>query len=96
VKHANGAQKIAAFRCLKPVFGMPGSATIDICRDSMLAYLKEGKKIITAHWDHRLGIWKEGSEVHLSATGFVRNDSSDELEDNVGSLPEFKQSTSRL
>jgi hypothetical protein len=96
VKRANGAPEIAVFRCLKPVFGMPGTATIDVPRESMLAYLKEGKKVITAHWDDRLGMWKEGQAVHLSAKGFVRGDSADETEDHVGSLPEFKQSNSRL
>src|SRR5437773_5170547 len=72
VKHAPGTQKIPQFRCLKPVFGMPGGATIDICRDNVVAYLNEGKKIITARWDDRLAMWKEGCEVHLSPEGFIR------------------------
>src|SRR5438876_12047505 len=56
VKHANGAEKIAVFRCLKPVFGMPGAATIDVSRDIMREYLTQGKKVITARWDDRLAM----------------------------------------
>ncbi len=96
VKRVAGTREIAVFRCLKPVFGMPGGTTIDVCRDSMVAYLKEGKKVITAIRDERLDMWKEGCNVHLSAKGFVRSDSADDVEDNVGNLPEFQQSNLRL
>jgi hypothetical protein len=89
VKRVAGTREIAVFRCLKPVFGMPGGATIDVSRDSMVAYLKEGKKVITALRDDRLEMWKEGCDVHLSAKGFVQNDFADNVEDDVGSLPEF-------
>jgi len=95
VKHAAGRRQIEAFRCLKPVFGMPGGALIDISRDSMVNYLKQGKKVITAIRDDRLGLWKEGCNVHLSANGFVLCDSAGDDEDNVGRLPEFQQTTSR-
>ena len=96
VKRVAGAREIAFFRCLKPVFGMPGGATIDVSRDSMVAYLKEGKKVITALRDDRLEMWKEGCDVHLSAKGFVQSDSADDVEDDVGSLPEFQQSNTQL
>jgi hypothetical protein len=96
VKRVAGSQRIEVFRCLKPVFGMPGGATIDISRDSMVAYLKEGKKIITAHRDDRLDMWMEGCDVRLSTNGFILCESADDVEDNVGSLPEFQQSNSRL
>jgi len=96
VKRVAGAREIAFFRCLKPVFGMPGGATIDVSRDSMVAYLKEGKKVITALRDNRLEMWKEGCDVHLSAKGFVQSDSADDVEDDVGSLPEFQQSNTQL
>ena len=96
VKHAAGTGKIASFRCLKPVFGMPGAATIDISRDSMVDYLSQGKTVITAKRDERLDMWKEGCGVHLSAKGFVRADTSDDPEDNVGNVAEFDQSTSQL
>lgn len=96
VKHVAGRRQIETFRCLKPVFGMPGGALIDVSRDSMVDYLKEGKKVITALRDDRLGLWKEGCDVHLSANGFVQCDSTGDGEDNVGDLPEFQQSASRL
>ena len=96
VKRVADTRKIAVFRCLKPVFGIPGGATSDVSRDSMVAYLKEGKKVITASRDDRLDIWNEGLDVHLSAKGFVRSDSAVDVEDNVGSLPEFQQSNSQL
>ncbi|MFO0968382.1 MAG: hypothetical protein U0793_22735 [Gemmataceae bacterium] len=87
VRHAS-SEIIACFRCLKPVFGMPGGATIDIERDSMLRYLREGKKVITATRDSRLNLWREGVELRLNASGFIRSDSSDALMDEVGSVPE--------
>ena len=96
IKHRTGTNEISLFRCLKPVFGMPGTVKIDVSRPSMVDYLKQGKKIVTAIWDKRLEMWKEGGTVYLSEKGFVRTDSSDDPEDNVGSLLEFEQSTIRL
>ena len=96
VKRAPGQPLIQQFRCLKPVFGMPGGALIDVSRASMVDYLKAGKKVITAHRDDRLNIWIEDCEVHFSENGFVRCDLSAEKADDVGSLPEYRQSTSRL
>ncbi|HEV3341783.1 MAG TPA: hypothetical protein VG125_15560 [Pirellulales bacterium] len=96
IKHATGGPQIQVFRCLKPVFGMPGTATIDISRDSIVTYLKEGKKIITAHRDERLGLWKEGCDVHLSDSGWIVCGSVNGVEDNVGHLPELQQTDSRL
>jgi len=91
-----GGKRISFFRCLKPVFGLPGGATIDVSRDSMVKYLREGKKIITARRDDRLGMWREGCAVHLSDTGLVLCESVNDVEDNVGGLPEFQQSDSQL
>ena len=96
VKRAADKPQVEVFRCLKPVFGMPGGATIDVCRDSMVGYLQAGKRVITAHLDHRLNMWKEDCDVHLSDDGFVRCSSAVGAEDNVGALPEFHQSTSGL
>ena len=53
-----GTREIAVFRCLKPVFGMPGGVMIDVSRDSMVAYLKEGKKGHYMLRDDRLEMWK--------------------------------------
>jgi len=95
VKLADSRTQVDVFRCLKPVFGLPGSTTIDIPRDRIVAYLKEGKKIITALRDDRLGVWREGCAVHLSPNGFVVCESVSRVEDkqdNVDVLPEFQQS----
>lgn len=94
VRRESPLGRIVEFRCL--VFGMPGGATIDVSRDAMVNYLTAGKKIITATRDERLGLWKEGSDVRLTAAGYVRSDPSDSLEDNGGSLPEFQQSNAGL
>lgn len=96
LKRVTGQPQIDLFRCMMPVFGMPNGTPIDVPRTSLVAYLKARKKIITARRDDRLDLWKEGCDVHLSALGFVRCDSADAAEDNVGILPEFQQSTSRL
>lgn len=96
VRRAPGRPQIQTFRCLKPVFGMPGGATIDVCRESMVGYLRDGKTVITATRDDRLALWKEGCQVHLTAQGSIRCDGADKAEDSVGSLPEFVQSTSLL
>jgi len=90
VKHSADKRQIAVFRCLKSVFGIPGDPTRYIPRDAMVAYLKEGKKIITARWDERLSIWREGCTVHLSDNGFILCESANDVEDNVGGLPEFQ------
>ena len=96
VKFGACERQIGVFRCLKPVFGMPGGATIDISRDTLIDYLKAGKKIITATRDERLSLWREGRDVRLSDNGFVRCDSANDDGDNVGSLPGFQQSDSLL
>jgi hypothetical protein len=73
-----------------------GGAAIDVSRESMLEYLTQGKKVITAHWDARLSMWKQGCEVRLSPKGFIRTDPADDVGDNVGSLPEFTQANSQI
>jgi hypothetical protein len=90
VERIAGTKQIGVFRCLKPVFGLPGSATIDVSRNSMVNYLKEGKKIITARRDDRLGVWREGCAVRLSDNGWVLCESVNDVGDNVGDLPEFQ------
>jgi hypothetical protein len=95
VNRAIDNRRIGVFRCLKPVFGLPGHATIDISRDAMVTYLKEGKKVITARWDDRLSMWREGCAVLLSANGFLLCESAADNEDNVGGVPEFQQAGSQ-
>jgi hypothetical protein len=94
VKYASN-KTITQFRCLMPVFGMPGAATIDVSRESMVSYLTEGKKVITATFDDRLKIWKEGSPIFLDR-GFIITDKAVNSQDCIGSLPQFQQSTSGL
>jgi hypothetical protein len=96
VKPDPTAKKIASFRCLKPFFGMPGRATIDVRRESIVADLAQGKKIITASWDANLKMWREGSRVRLTGKSFIRTDDQEELADDLGSLPEFHQVQTRL
>ena len=85
------SKRIATFRCFKPVFGIPGGATIDVARDSFVDYLMQGKKIITAHWDERLKMWREGSTLRLTSKGGIRIDQAEQPEDDVGPLAEFSQ-----
>ena len=97
VQHNSQGDRIESFRCLKPVFGLPGDKTTDISRDAMVGYLKKGEPVITAIWDARLDMWKQGGEVRLSDDGFVVCDSSGAAtQDDVGDLPEFQQSTPKL
>ena len=88
-------KQISYFRCLKPVFGLPGNATIDVSRASMVEYLRGGKKIITAIRDDRLDLWMEGCAVRLSQNGAITCGCANDVEDNVGSLPEFPVTNSR-
>lgn len=76
------------FRCRKPAFGKPGLAEIDISRDSMLHYLAEGKRIITAVVDDA-GVLREGAAVHCVDGEFLRTDGNEIKSDNLGDLPTF-------
>ncbi len=44
LNRATDSTRIHAFRCLRPEFGLPGNALIDVTRDSMVAHLRDGKK----------------------------------------------------
>jgi hypothetical protein len=90
IKPGGNGKRIESFRCLKPAFGLPGAATIDVCRDHLAQYLAEGKRVITAFRDDAQERWKEGQEVHLTRQGYLRTDPDDDEKDNLGSLPEFE------
>jgi hypothetical protein len=62
----------------------------------MMKYLQEGKKIVTARWDDRLGLWREGCPIHLSDNGWILCESANAVEDNVGGLPEIQHTDSQL
>jgi hypothetical protein len=87
VKPGSNGKQLDHFRCLKPAFGLPGSATIDISRESLIQYLTENKRIITAYQDEKQTGWKEGEEIHLTASGYLRTDGNEDEQDNLGALP---------
>lgn len=95
VKPGSNGKQIEYFRCLKPAFGLPGTATIDVRRESLANYVRDGKRIITAFEHEKLG-WKEGEEVHLTSQGYLRTDANETDEDNLGDLPEFRTVESGL
>lgn len=84
------------FRCRKPALGLPGGAEIVISRESMVHYLRAGKRIITAFRDEETGALREGEEVHLTSDNAIRTDASDFDSDNIGILPHFGQIQNRM
>lgn len=94
--NATSTQVATHFRCLKPVFGLPGSATIDVSRDSMVYYLGHGERIITAITDSETDALLEGPDVHLVAGKWLRTDPNEITADNLGDLPRFSSVESRM
>ena len=72
-----------SFRCLKIIFGSP-RVFVDVPRTKLIEHILNEKKIITAYWDDRLKLWKEGSIVRLTTDDFIRIDSHDIKEDFLG------------
>ncbi|MEZ6088693.1 MAG: hypothetical protein R3C05_11840 [Pirellulaceae bacterium] len=77
------------YRCRKPAFGKPGLAEIDVPRESVLRYLNEGKRIVTAVVDPSSGALREGSRVHCVQGRFLRTDAKEIADDNLDELPTF-------
>ncbi len=96
VKPDCNSKLIEHFRCLKPAFGMPGAAEIDVSRESLAQYVREEKRVITAHLDEKQNRWKEGEEIHLTSSGYLRANADDDEEDNLGNLPTFSTVRSGL
>jgi hypothetical protein len=97
VQRGTDGNHILHFRCLKPVFGMPGFAQIDLSRDSLLRYLtQENKRVITAYRDEKFNRWKEGAEVRVTPQGHLRTDRNQDEEDSLGELPSFSTVNSQL
>jgi len=94
--NATDYRKATHFRCRKPTLGLPGRAEIDVSRDSMIAYLNEGKRIITATVDENSKAIRVGEQVHLSTHDAIRTDRNDIAEDNLGSLPQMTTVQSSL
>ncbi len=89
VKSGSNGTLLDYFRCLKPAFGMPGTAEIDVSRESLANYVRENKRVITAYLDERQNRWKEGQGVHLTSKGYLRTDANEIEEDFLGTLPQF-------
>lgn len=78
------------FRCIKPVFGMPGPETTDISRGSMLVLLRQQKKIIVATYLAEIDLWEEGPAVILTSDDKITIDCDVKGQDYVGNLPTFQ------
>lgn len=89
VKPGSNGEILSYFRCLKPILGMPGTAEMDISRESLVKYVQEKNRVITAFLDEGQNRWKEGDDVRLTAKGYLRTDGNEIEEDNLGSLPQF-------
>ena len=63
---------------------MPGTAEIDVSRESLANYVRENKRVITAYLDERQNRWKEGQGVHLTSKGYLRTDANEIEEDFEG------------
>jgi len=85
--NATDNRQATYFRCRKPTLGLPGRAEIDIRRELIIKYLKEGKRIITVIVDEETRGLHEGAEVHLTSHETIRTDRNDIKEDNLGNLP---------
>lgn len=97
VKRKSGGKQIDYFRCLMPVFGMPGTAQVDMRRESLIKEIKDSnKRVITAYLDKHRNRWQEGEDIHVTSHGYVRTDANEIDEDNLGELPEFHSVNSRL
>ncbi len=94
--NSTDSHKASHFRCLKPALGLPGGAEIDISRESMVHYLKTGKRIITAFRNSENGALLEGEDVHLTRHNTIRTDANDFDSDNIGELPRFSHVISRM
>ncbi len=89
VKRGTNGTSLEYFRCLKPAFGMPGMAEVDVSRESLASCVREKKRVITAYLDERQKRWKEGEEVHLTSKGYLRTDANEIEKDYLGALPQF-------
>lgn len=96
VKPGSNGMTLSYFRCLKPALGMPGMAEVDVSRESLVGYVREKKRVITAYLDERQNRWKEGEDVHLTSQEYLRTDANDIEGDNLGALPQFAVIRGRL
>jgi hypothetical protein len=88
--------RAVAFWCLQPTLSSPGTAKIEICRDSMVRYLRENRRVITAIVDPDSKALDSGEDIHLTSDGSIRTDANDIAEDNLGELPRYNDVRSRM
>jgi len=90
--------RIRMFRCLMPFQGNPGAAEVDISRETLIKEIEQGNQVITATFDEIGKRWTPGETVYVTDNQFlqVKTKPNGKLEDDLGELPHFKQTTSRL
>lgn len=95
VRFDSTGDRAVAFWCLVPSGNAPGSAKLEVSRNSMETYLKEGSRIITATIDSDKSL-DAGENIHLTSHGAIRTDGNDEIEDNLQSLPRYHDIRSQM
>ena len=89
VKPNGDGKTIDYFRCLKPHRNHPGAGEVDVSRETLLSYLTESKRVVTAYLNEEQQRWKENADVRLTADGYLRTDANDAEQDDLGELPTF-------
>jgi len=96
VRYDNSGDRAVAFWCLIPSGGTPGTAKLEVSRSSMETYLREGSRIVTATIEPETEFLDVGEEIHLTSHGAIRTDKNDEVDDNLGSLPRYRDVRHRI
>ena len=96
VRYNNSGDRAVAFWCLIPSGGSPGSTTLEVSRQNMEMYLREGSRIITATVDPKTKALDTGEEIHLTSSNAIRTDKNEAMEDNLQSLPTYHDVRSRV
>lgn len=78
------------FHCVKPLVNNPGATEVDLSRDALVEYLKEGKRIVTGYVNEKQNRLKEAEEIRLTPQGYLRTDESEEEQDHLGGLSETR------
>ena len=79
-----------SFHCVKPLVDNPGATEVDVSRDELIQYVREGKRVVTGYLDEKQNRWKEGEVIHLTPNGYLRTDVNEAEEDYFGGLPDFQ------
>lgn len=84
-----------AFWCLIPSGNKPGTAKIEVRRESLVRYLEEGSRVITATFNDETKGYEAGPEVHLVNHSHPRTQGNEIERDNLDSLPRYSKTRSR-